>query len=198
MKLKYFNAAILTAFILIFLPAASIQAQAKFGIRGGLNVTNISFDKLPDRGERFGYHVGIFADIPIMLDFIYLQPELSYSLKGAAFEFLGDRKTLDLKYIDFLLPVAFRLGSIDVQVGPFASYLISKPDYKLFDTTEVVVDAFKKTDVGLTAGLSYNFAPITVGIRYNQGLVDITNDKGRPFLGEGKSAVGQVSLGFKF
>jgi hypothetical protein len=198
MKLKYFNAAILMAFIGMILPCSNIQAQTRFGIRGGLNVTNISFDKLPDRGERFGFHAGVFADIPIILDFIQLQPELSYSVKGAAFEFLGDRKTLDMKYIDFLLPVAFRLGSIDLQVGPFASYLISEPEYKVFDTTEVIVDAFKKTDVGLTAGLSYNFAPMTVGIRYNQGLVDITNDEGRPFLGEGKSAVGQVSLGFKF
>lgn len=198
MKFKHFNAAILAALVLMIMPANNIQAQSKFGIRGGLNVTNISFDKLPDRGERFGFHAGIFADIPVLLDFIYLQPELSYSVKGAAFKFLGDRKTLNMKYIDFLLPVAFRLGDIDLQVGPFVSYLISNPDYKVFDDTEVVVDAFKKTDVGLTAGLSYNFAPLTVGIRYNQGLVDITNDKGRPFLGEGKSAVGQVSLGFKF
>lgn len=198
MKLKFCNAIILTTFLLMALPSFNIQAQTKFGIRGGLNVTNISFDKLPDRGERFGFHAGVFADIPIILDFIQLQPELSYSEKGAAFKFLGDRKTLNMRYVDFLLPVAFRLGSIDLQVGPFAAYLISTPDYKVFDNTEVVVDAFKKLDVGLTAGLSYNFAPMTIGIRYNQGLVDITNDKGRAFLGEGKTAVGQVSLGFKF
>jgi hypothetical protein len=153
---------------------------------------------LPDRGERFGFHLGIFADLPILGDFISLQPELSYSVKGAAFKYLGDRNTLNMKYIDFLLPVAFRLGSIDLQAGPFASYLISDPDYNVFDNTEVVVDAFKKTDVGLSAGLSYNFAPMMIGIRYNQGLVDITNDKGRPFLGSGKTAVGQVSVGFKF
>jgi Outer membrane protein beta-barrel domain len=198
MTLKYFNAAILTAFVLMILPAATIQAQSKFGIRGGLNVTNISFDNLPDRSERFGGHIGVFADLTILPEFLQLQPELSYSMKGAAYEFLGDRKTLDLNYVDFLLPVAFRLGSIDLQVGPFASYLISKPDYKIYDTAVVVEDAFKKTDVGLTFGLSYNFAPLTIGIRFNQGLVDITNDNGRPFLGEGKTAVGQVSVGYKF
>ncbi|MBK8568154.1 MAG: PorT family protein [Saprospiraceae bacterium] len=198
MKLKYFHAAILTVLVFAILPSTQSHAQSRFGVRGGLNVTNISFEKLPDRGERFGFHIGVFADLAILPDFLQLQPELSYSVKGAAFEFLGDRKTLDLKYIDFLLPVAFRLGNIDVQVGPFASYLTSTPDYKVFDATEVVVDAFKKTDIGLTAGLSYNFAPLTVGIRYNQGLVDITNDKGRPYLGTGKTAVGQVSLGFKF
>ncbi len=198
MKLNYFNTAILVVLVSMMMPAANVQAQTQFGIRGGLNVSNISFDNLPDRGERFGFHAGVFADIPLIADFIQLQPELSYSAKGAAFKFLGDDKTLNMDFIDFLLPVAFRLGKIDLQVGPFASYLISTPDYEVFDNTDVVIDAFKKTDVGLTAGLSYNFAPMTVGIRYNQGLVDITNDNGRTFLGEGKTAVGQVSIGFKF
>lgn len=198
MKLNYLTTAVLAMLVFIVLPATDAQAQAQFGIRAGLNVSNISFDKLPDRGERFGFHAGVFADIPLITDFIQLQPELSYSAKGVGFKFLGDDKTLNMNYIDFLLPVAFRLGSIDLQVGPFASYLISTPDYDVFDNTEVVIDAFKKTDVGLTAGLSYNFAPLTVGIRYNQGLVDITNDDGRTFLGEGKTAVGQVSIGFKF
>ncbi len=199
MKLKYFNVAILTVLVFMILPQTESQAQGKFGIRGGLNVSNISFDELPDRGERFGYHLGLFADLPLLADFIHLQPELSYSVKGTAFKFLGDRKTLNMNYIDFLLPVAFKLGDIDLQVGPFASYLISTPDYKVFDDdTEIVVDAFNKTDVGLTAGLSYNFAPMFIGIRYNQGMVNITKDNAKTFLGEGKNAVGQVSVGFKF
>lgn len=198
MKLNYFNAAVLTVLVFTMLPATDAQAQTRFGVRGGLNVSNISFDNLPDRGERFGFHAGVFADVPLIPDFIQLQPEVSYSGKGAAFKFLGDDKTLNMEYVDLLLPVAFRLGSLDLQVGPFASYLISTPDYEVFDNTDVVVDAFKKTDVGLTAGLSYNFDRLMVGIRYNQGLVDITNDNGRTFLGEGKTAVGQVSIGFKF
>lgn len=198
MKLNYFNAAVLAVLVFTMLPATDAQAQTRFGVRGGLNVSNISFDNLPDRGERFGFHAGVFADIPLIPDFIQLQPEVSYSAKGAAFKFLGDDKTLNMEYVDLLLPVAFRLGSLDLQVGPFASYLVSTPDYEVFDNTDVVVDAFKKTDVGLTAGLSYNFDRLMVGIRYNQGLVDITNDNGRTFLGEGKTAVGQVSIGFKF
>lgn len=198
MKRNHLNAAIVAVMVLMMMPAANVQAQAQFGLRGGLNVSNISFKNLPDRGERFGFHAGVFADLPLIADFIQLQPELSYSVKGAGFKFLGDKKTLNMNYIDFLLPVAFRLGSIDLQVGPFASYLVSTPDYEVFNNTNVVVDAFKKTDVGLTAGISYNFAPLTLGIRYNQGIVDISNDNGRPFLGEGKTAVGQVSLGFKF
>jgi hypothetical protein len=186
--------------VLIFLMSApaAFQAQISFGIRGGLNVTNISFDNLLNKSERVGYHIGIFADLPLLPDFISVQPELSYSVKGAAFKPLNKRQTLNMNYVDFLLPVAFKLGPIDLQVGPFASYLVSKPDYTVFNDNTIVVDAFKKMDAGLTGGLSYNFNRMLIGIRYSQGFVDVTKDNARLLLGSGKTAVGQVSLGFRF
>lgn len=192
------NVAALLALVLVFLMPSMAQAQSKFGIRGGLNVSNVSFDNLPNKAERFGYHLGVFAQVPLISDFISVQPELSFSTKGTAFKPLDERQTLNMNYVDFFLPVAFNLGSIDIQVGPFASYLTTTPDYTVFNDNTLVVDAFKKYDVGLTAGLSFNFSPMFIGIRYNQGLADITKDNSRPFLGSGKSAVGQVSVGFKF
>jgi hypothetical protein len=183
---------------LLLIPSVS-QAQSKFGIRAGLNASNISFDLLPDRSERIGYHAGIFADIPVLPDFLSLQPELSYSVQGAAFKFLNDkRQQLNLDYVNFLLPVAFKLGSIDVQVGPFASYLISTPDYTVYNETTVITNAFNKTEAGLTGGLSYNFNKMLIGLRYNQGFVDVSKGSSRSFLGKGKNAVGQISLGYRF
>jgi len=178
-------------------PIAS-HAQTTFGIRAGLNATNISFDLLPDRSERIGFHAGFFADISVLDNFISIQPEVSYSVKGAAFKPLEDRRILNMDYIDLLLPVAFKLGPIDVQLGPFVSYLISTPDYEVFNENSILVDAFKKTDAGLTGGLSYNFNKMFIGVRYNHGFVDVTKDNSRPFLGSGKSSVGQVSLGYRF
>lgn len=197
MKNKYINGAVLTALILATFSTIS-QAQIKFGVRAGLNASNVSFPNLPEKSERFGFHVGAFADVPVSPNFMSIQPELSYSVKGAAFKFLNERQTLNMNYIDFLVPVAFKLDAFDLQVGPFASYLISTPDYKFYNDNTVMVDAFKKFDAGLTAGLSYNFSKIMVGVRYNQGFIDVTNDNSRPFLGKGKNAVGQVSLGYKF
>ena len=198
MKNKSLNA-IIMALLAIALSAPVVsQAQSKFGIRAGLNVSNISFDNLPNRSERFGFHAGIFADVPVIPDFMSIQPELNYSVKGAAFKPLNDRQTLNMDYLDFMLPVAFHLGSIDIQVGPFASYLISTPDYTVYDDNRILVDVFKKFDAGLTAGLSYNFNKMLIGIRYNQGFIDVTKDNARLLLGSGKNAVGQVSLGYKF
>jgi len=197
MKNRYIHGAVLTALILATFSTIS-QAQIKFGVRAGLNASNVSFPNLPEKSERFGFHVGAFADVPVSPNFISIQPELSYSVKGAAFKFLNERQTLNMNYIDFLVPVAFKLDAFDLQVGPFASYLISTPDYTFYNDNTVMVDAFKKFDAGLTAGLSYNFSKIMVGVRYNQGFIDVTQDNSRPFLGSGKNAVGQISLGYKF
>ena len=198
MKAKYFSFATLMVLAMIILTPSVSYGQTKFGIRGGLNASNISFDNLPNRGERYGFHLGIFTEVPLVPDFMSLQPELSYSVKGTSYKPASVSQKLNMSYVDLLLPVAFKLSSIDIQVGPFASFLISTPDYTVFNENRVVVDAFKKFDAGLTAGLSYNFSKIMIGLRYNQGFVDVTNDNARVLLGGGKNAVGQVSLGYKF
>ncbi len=196
--MKYANIAGSVVLLFVMLSSSVSQAQTRFGIRGGLNATNISFENLPNKSERFGYHLGVFADVPVVSDFMSVQPELSFSTQGTAFEYLDQRQTLNMNYVDFLLPVAFHLGSIDIQVGPFASYLVSTPDYTVYNDNSVLVDAFQKIDAGLTAGLSYNLNKLMFGIRFNKGFVDISKDNSRLFLGSGKNAVGQVSLGFKF
>lgn len=201
MKISSLNTAYSTVFTVMlfsFLTPSVSTAQVQFGIRGGVNATNISFEKLPEKGERYGFHIGVFADVPISANFSSLQPELSYSTQGAAFKPLTGRQTLNINYVNFLLPVAFKLSMFDLQIGPFASFLTTKPDYTVYNENKVIVDGFKKYDIGLTAGLAVNFNKISIGARYNQGFVDVANDNVRPFLGTGKNAVGQLSLGYKF
>ena len=182
----------------LFLAPSVSKAQIHFGVRAGLNASNISFKNLPNKGEKFGFHAGIFTEIPLMPDFMTLQPELSYSSKGTTFKPATTKQTLSMNYVDLFLPVAFKLNMFDLQVGPFVSYMITTPDYTYYGDNKIYADAFKKFDVGLTGGLSANFDKIIVGVRYNQGFMDITKDNGRALLGSGKNAVGQVSVGYKF
>lgn len=198
MKTKYVRFAALMVLVMMILTPSVSQGQTRFGIRGGLNASNISFDNLGNRSERYGFHLGIFTEVGLVPDFMTLQPELSYSVKGTNYKPASVSQKLNMNYVDLLLPVAFKLSSIDVQVGPFASYLISTPDYTYYKDNTIVVDAFKKFDAGLTAGLSYNFGKMLIGLRYNQGFMDVTKDNARVLLGSGKNAVGQVSLGYKF
>ena len=174
------------------------QAQIKMGVRGGLNASNISFKNLPERSEKFGYHIGLFADVPIVPSFFSLQPEVSFSTKGTEFEYLGDKKSLSMNSVDLFLPIAFKLSTVDLSVGPFVSYLINKPVFTQYSDNSIVMNGFKKMDAGLTAGLAFNFSKMLLGFRYNQGLMDVTNDNLRAVIGSGKNAVAQVSLGYKF
>src|ERR1700676_5573291 len=56
--------------------------HTKFGIKGGLNLTNLSSDNFSDNHLKAGFNVGIFSKIPITEGFS-IQPELLYSLKGS-------------------------------------------------------------------------------------------------------------------
>ena len=192
------NSLKITLALTLFLISFGIKAQLKFGVRAGLNASTVSFPNLPNKSEKLGFHVGIFTDIPVVEDFMSVQPELSYSTKGTSFKVLSEKQSINMNYVDFILPVSFKMSDFNINVGPFASYLISTPDYKYYQNNSVLVDAFKKFDAGLSAGLGYNFNKMVIGVRYNQGFIDVTQDNARAFLGSGKNAVGQLSIGYKF
>ncbi len=195
---KYSKVAAMLITLVVFLTPSVSEAQIRFGVRAGLNATNMSFTSLPSKSEKFGFHAGVFAEVPIVTDFMTLQPEVSYSTKGTRFKPATVSQILNLNYVDVFVPVAFKLSMFDLQVGPFVSYMISKPDYTNYSDNKITVDAFKKVDVGLTGGLTVNFDKIFIGVRYNQGFMDVTKDNARAILGSGKNAVGQVSVGYKF
>jgi Outer membrane protein beta-barrel domain len=197
MKNTYKNSSFLILVLLAIQPFTS-QAQIKLGVRAGLNASNISFDNLPDRRERFGFHAGIFSTFNIEPNFIDVQPELSYSLQGVAFKPSNTKIMLNMKYINLMVPLVFKLSTIDLQVGPFASYLVSSPDYAVYNENKIIYAAFNKIDAGLTAGIAYNRKNAMFGVRYNQGFVNVAKDNVKPYLGKGKNAVGQVSVGYKF
>lgn len=199
MKTTSLNLALLMSLVFILMAPSVMEAQIKFGARGGVNASKISFEKLPNKSERLGFHLGVFADIPISPNFMSLQPELGFSTQGTAYKPVSDRQKLSMNYVNLIVPVAFKLSAFDLQVGPFVSFLVSKPNYTVYTDNKIVVDAFKKLDMGLTAGLVYNInEQLLVGLRYNQGFMDITKDISRPLLGSGKNVVGQVSVGYKF
>ncbi len=182
----------------LFLISFNIKAQLKFGVKAGLSASTVSFPNLPNKSEKIGFHVGLFTDIPVVENFMSVQPELSYSTKGTSFKLLSEKQSINMNYVDLMLPVSFKMSDFNINVGPFASYLISIPDYTYYNDNSVLIDVFKKFDAGLTAGLGYNFNKMMIGVRYNQGFIDVTEDKARAVLGSGKNAVGQISIGYKF
>ena len=59
--------------------STTVQAQ-KVGVRAGINISNVSGDA--DTKPLTGFYAGVFKEITLVPELVYLQPELQYSMQG--------------------------------------------------------------------------------------------------------------------
>lgn len=162
-------------FLAVILMTGTANAQhANFGIKGGLNVTNIHHSNGVDYDALVGFNVGLLAHIHLNKRFA-LQPELVYSTAGASDKNGPFETKYNMGYIN--VPVLFQYmfdNGFRLQAGPQVGFLVSaksktgniKADFK---------DDLNKVDFGLAAGMSYLIPKTGFGFdaRYNLGLSDI-------------------------
>ena len=189
---------------------AQQDVHARSGIRFGLNASNLYIKQVTDRTPRYGFHAGIFTQLPLIKHVLYLQPELSYTTKGVASAqynlanvFKGEN-SFNLNYLELPAMLTIKLGNVvDLQAGPYAGYLLnnsikSKGDVG-FTQVNFTKNDFNTIDYGLAGGLNVYFGNFMVGARYNHGMRPIANSTlSRTFLGDSKNSAGQVSIGFTF
>jgi hypothetical protein len=112
---------------LALLIATPLQAQTTLGVKGGINVanvsTNIDISELVD--SRTGFVGGAFVTLGLGSLFA-VQPELLYSQKGFKAEESGQSAQLGTNYIEIpvLLKAQFKLAMLRpaVYAGPVASF----------------------------------------------------------------------------
>jgi hypothetical protein len=196
----------------LFQPSeATAQNRVRAGIKGGFNASSLYFENANanDRKERYGFHGGIYAQIPAG-EFFAIQPELLYSAKGASanydinalgFNFQG-RNTFRLNYAELPVLATFKLGNaVELQAGPYAAYLlnsnVSSNGDLLNGSSSLNRDAFNKFDYGVAGGLNLFLGKALIGLRYGQGLQNIANSAAaRAFIGNAKNGVGMISIGY--
>lgn len=197
---------ILSVIIMVCLLATSLDnnvfGQARAGIKGGLNVSNLYIDDLDDENARYGFNVGVFGQV-LASETFAIQPELLYSTKGskAFYEGIIDQTVkYNLNYLDLPVLAVFKLGeSAEIHIGPYASYLLNanisyEGDIANGDD-EIDKDHLKAFDYGLVGGFGLNFGAVQVGARYNYGLAKIADsDAADLFLGDSKNSVAQLYL----
>jgi len=198
---------ILSVFVLTAALAASLgnnaMAQARAGIKGGLNVSNLYIDDINDENARYGFNVGLYGQI-LSSDVFAIQPELLFSTKGTKAFYnngLVDQTIkYNLNYLDLPVLAVFKLGnSAEIHVGPYASYLlnanISYSGNLANGDDEIDKDNLRSFDYGLVGGFGLNFGAVQVGARYNYGLVKIADSNAAEFLlGDSKNSVAQLYL----
>ncbi|HKK38218.1 MAG TPA: porin family protein [Cryomorphaceae bacterium] len=174
------------------------------GIKGGLNISNLSIDD-GDVDNRFAYHFGGYFNLPVG-ELLSIQPELLYSARGASSTYDADvlgfdiegESTFNLNYIDVPVLAVFHLGdALQIEAGPYVSFLANSSfetdgDLGDFDA-DIDNDSFKSLDYGLTGGLGVNLGLLQVGARYMYGLQEIQDSEGAEILlGDAKNRVIQV------
>lgn len=174
----------------------------KYGVKAGLNMTSMSNDMSFDPG--FGMGVGFRVGGFLNMRWGYrtensskgtglwgFQPELIYSNQAVKTD-AGDIK---MNYIAVpLLLKVYPTTALSIEVGPEFSYLIStSPSTMAVDGAEINVGDCKGMNVGVAAGLAYDFEMgLTVGARYTYGFTDMAKNL------KWKNSNIQVTVGWMF
>ncbi len=211
----------LILFAALLVMSARSFAQPSYGVKGGLNLSNISgFSELEDGlGIRMkikpSIYIGVFGEFRIN-DFLGIAPEVVYSRQGTSFGLEGG-DLFDLVdnwmdyYYDMNIRVKMRINYLNVPVmlkfyvadglsfdmGPQFGFLLNAKIWAGADgesDSSDITESFNTFDLSVGMGLTYNFNRFLVQGRYNLGLTGIVDEDGS----NPHNNVFQLGLGYRF
>ncbi len=198
----------------LFLPSIALLAisgtiyaqtpDIKFGIKGGLNLSDVT--KLEEHNSVTKFHIGALTEI-FLNDKFSVQPEILYSAQGATFTryFAADdyieaySSPLKLNYITIpIMAKYYILDKFSIQAGPQLGFVTkSEIETNSFSPKKIkqnIKDETNIFDFGLNFGLGYELPQgVFFEARYNTGFTKIFK--------EGEKSINnvfQLSLGYKF
>ncbi len=193
---------IIAGIIAIVIFSLDASGQVSFGVKGGLNLSNI---KLSESGISItpnnlaGFHVGVIADIPVAAN-LYVQPGLFLTQKGFKYSVSENINVLDDDYnisidltakplyvelpvlLSYRLPVSNGL-SVALEAGPYVAYGIGgNEEVKASASGESITESVKffddsgtnRFDAGAQFGLGLYVGRFMFGAAYQMGLVNIS------------------------
>jgi hypothetical protein len=163
------------------------ESNLKFGVKGGVNFSNLSTDNAQDNKMLTGVNLGLFAKLPVTSS-IAIQPEIYFTTKGSKLTynnvFVDGTANFDLNYIE--IPVLLVLNvteNFNIHVGPYASYLVSSKVKNASDVSfynfegNINSNDFNKFDTGIVAGVGIDLHSLSIGVRYNFGLIKVGKER---------------------
>jgi hypothetical protein len=146
--------------------AASAQDRIKFGVKAGVNLSDIikgDGNNNFDTKVKTGFNAGVTVEIPLIAGLAFT-PEVLYSQKGYKLTSSIGEFRQTTSFIDVPILASFRLGSsFNIVAGPQVSFLLSTKNkfingYGSVEQTNVENDSdrFKKSLVGGVIGFRYD------------------------------------------
>lgn len=207
--------------IALFFSIGMASAQfISFGIKGGLNYSNLRFDdvrniavnsteyNLQDDESFQGFHLGVMSRIKVLA--AYIQPELYFNTAGGKVlieEVQAGGATVEyarqIKYSKVDLPVllGFKLGPLRINGGPVASVILSE-DNTAQDIIPDLETMSKSATIGFQIGAGVDLLKfLTLDYRFEGGLSKYgdgieVGDNTYPF--DSRANIHLISLGIMF
>jgi len=175
------------------------SAQVKFGVKAGLNLSNVSVSPA-EAGVSYkiapGFNAGFLANISLPGKFS-LQPEVVYSGQGTKMTSPDGNGNINLGYVNVPVLLKYKTAmGFFVEAGPQAGFLLSAKAKSAGVTTDIK-DSFKSTEIAGVFGLGY-MSPLNIGVdaRYNLGLSNL--DKSSISTSTAKNGVIQIAVFYFF
>ncbi|MGM9760288.1 MAG: porin family protein [Parabacteroides sp.] len=155
-----------------------LQAQLRFGVKGGLNVSSVHFDKeVFDSDNVTGFHVGPMVELMMPGLGLGLDAAFLYSQKGMEYVEDGVKTEVKTDYLDVPVNVKWKFGLPLVKgyvaAGPYVGFRVGGD--KFWKVPSAVADQIKAKSFG--AGLNLGggvelISHLQVGLMYSWGLTD--------------------------
>lgn len=178
----------------------SLQAQLRFGVKGGLNLANVSTSDAPgvSYSMKADFNAGVLVAIPIAGRFS-IQPEALYSGQGSDIKVDSLTGKYNFQFINIPVLIKYHIiNGLYLETGPQFGLLIGAKVKADGGSSTDIKDELKTSDFGWTAGLSF-LLPVNFGVdaRYNFGLTNFLKATGEGG-GSIKNGVLQVGVFYLF
>lgn len=165
----------------VILTTFSFAQNAMYGVRAGLNISNLDFepDATFDNQHRNGFAIGFFGEYDLSAS-ISLAPEIQFSAEG------GKDRNLRVDYIQAPILLKFKIGDrLSLGAGPLIGVKIHEFEdgYRNFGFSGVGALEFMITD------------EFFIDARYHYGVTNILDDN--PAGLEAKNGNIQIGIGVK-
>lgn len=204
------------AVVAVLLMTVPAWSQVQFGLKAGLNVSKVSFDKstVTDANNRCGWFAGPMIDFTLPVVGLGMDAAVLYDSKSIELEDGGVKESETLSYIDVPINVKYSVGlgslaSVFVTTGPQFSFNVG--DDKIFETLSSATRKFelKKSEFSWNVGagikalkhlqVAYNYN-IAIGktADVNVDLGTATSIAGDAVKGKLKNNTHQISVAYLF
>lgn len=153
--------------------ALPAQAQFHFGIKAGMNVDHLSFNKeIMNSDNRAGFTGGIMAEFTVPLVGVGCDISAMYVRRNS--RFMNEQKVVDNQrdYIDIPLNLKYKLSLPGIS-KVFAPFVTTGPSVAFLTSKKHIMDAYKNhsVDVAWNFGLGFELLRhVQIAASYGLGL----------------------------